>query len=98
MILITLITLCIPGLGQQNTASYWNDNGVNLSKAGQYDAALAAFDKAHRAEPIIRSSLEQQGHCALRIRLPGESKDAVTTAMNLGYTALPHERIHAAVV
>jgi lipoprotein NlpI len=61
MILITLTLLYMPAMGQDNTDSYWNDNGVNLSKAGQYDAALAAFDKAIEIDPGFAAEWYNKG-------------------------------------
>jgi tetratricopeptide (TPR) repeat protein len=79
----------MPAMGQENTDSYWNDNGVNLSKAGQYDAALAAFDKAIEIDPGFAAEWYNKGIALLALGRFAESKDAITRAMNLGYTALP---------
>lgn len=46
----------------QNSAEIWNSQGVRLAKDGQYDAALAAYEKAKTFNPnsaVIQSNLSR---------------------------------------
>ena len=59
--IITLAMLCISVLGQENTASYWNGEGINLAKSGQYVKAIECFDQAIELDPNLAAAWTNKG-------------------------------------
>lgn len=72
--IVVFISLLLPALGQENTASYWIKQGTALSKSGQYGAALQAFDRAIELKPANANAWEKK---ALTLKKLGDYNDAL---------------------
>jgi len=54
----------------------WNYLGYTSRKLGQYDAALAAYDRALKLKPAYAQAIEYRGHAYLGLNRLGEAKEA----------------------
>lgn len=61
---------------QPSNYQAWNYLGYTNRKLGQYDAALAAYDRALELKPDYAEAIEYRGHAYLGLNRLGEAKEA----------------------
>jgi len=61
---------------QPSNYQAWNYLGYTNRKLGQYDAALAAYDRALKLKPDYAEAIEYRGHAYLGLNQLGEAKAA----------------------
>ena len=61
---------------QPSNYQAWNYLGYTNRKLGQYDAALAAYDRALKLKPDYAEAIEYRGHAYLGLNRLGEAKEA----------------------
>jgi len=75
--------LLVPVVGQEKSASDWNDEGTNLTHSGQYDDAVNAFNEAIDMDPSFAEAWCNKGIALDELGKHDEAIDAYDEAIKI---------------
>lgn len=86
VLMLFIILLLMISVVDAKTAVDWNNEGVTLERAGNYEEALEAFNKAIQLDPQFANAWYRKGLVLNNLGRKEEGKEALNKAYELDPT------------